>query len=314
MPLYRQEKASAMWGAQLSRKTMSDWIEAVAEWLKPIYNYMRLELLTSGYLQADETPVRYCDPDFKKGKAEQGWLWAISHPYADVVFDWRLTRRHGELTSLLNGYTGLLQSDAYGAYEDYAKRDGVIAIACMAHARRKFYDALKSATRESKLVIKLIAKLYAYEEQYRCEKLMPEQRQKRRKAEQTVILKWLKIVIKISATRALPKSALGKACAYALSHWEKLTRYIDHGIAEIDNNLMENAIRPSAIGKKNFLFVGHPEAGQKSAIIYSIVVSCQRRKIDPYLYIKDVLARLPNMTYKQARELIPSKWSPLVEA
>lgn len=105
MPLYRQEKASAMWGAVLSRKTMADWVETVAEWLKPIYNYMRNELLSGNYIQADETPVRYCDPDLKKGKSEQGWLWVIARPGSDVVFDWRLTRRHGELTSLLDGYT-----------------------------------------------------------------------------------------------------------------------------------------------------------------------------------------------------------------
>ncbi|MGF1453666.1 MAG: IS66 family transposase, partial [Opitutales bacterium] len=150
MPLYRQEKASAMWGAQLSRKTMADWVEAVAEWLKPIYNYMRSDLLSGGYVQADETPVRYCDPDQKKGRTEQGWLWAISRPHGDVVFDWRLSRRHGELPSLLDGYKGLLQSDAYGAYETHVLTNhGVTALGCMAHARRKFYDALKSHPREA---------------------------------------------------------------------------------------------------------------------------------------------------------------------
>lgn len=311
MPLYRQEKASAHWGAQLSRKTMSDWVESVAEWLKPIYNYMRKELLESGYMQADETPVKFIDPDIKKGKSGQGWLWAISRPGGNVVFDWRLTRRHGELTSLLRGYKGLLQSDAYGAYQDYGKNDGVILLGCMAHARRKFHNALQSAPRESALVLRLIGKLYAHEETSRQAQHNPAQRNELRQDEHRRLHKWLRIVIKISARRALPRSALGQACAYALKHWDALTRYLDHPEAEIDNNLMENAIRPSALGKKNFLFIGHPGAGQKSAIIYSIVVSCQRHGIDPLAYIKDVLTRLPTMTNQDdLRPLLPSNWQP----
>lgn len=313
-PLYRQEKASALWGAQLSRKTMADWVEAVAEWLKPIYHYIRRELLAGGYIQADETPVRYCDPDHKKGKTEQGWLWAISCPGGDVVFDWRLSRRHGELTSLLDGYSGLLQSDAYGAYQDYASgNEGVTTLGCMAHARRKFYDALQTHKREATLALKLIAKLYQREAIYREEKLSAEQRQARRQDENTITLQRLKKVITIASRQALPKSALGKACAYAISQWPQLVAYQKHGIAEIDNNLMENAIRPSALGKKNFLFIGHPEAGQRSAIIYSIVISCQRHNIDPFRYLRDVLSRLPNMTNQDdIASLCPSKWSPMV--
>lgn len=309
-PLYRQEKASAMWGAQLSRKTMSDWVETVAEWLKPIYNHMRKDILSGGYVQADETPIHYLDPDIKKGKAEQGWLWAISRPGGDVVFDWRLSRRHGELTSLLDSYTGLLQSDAYGAYETYARRDGVTALGCMAHARRKFVEALKNSRRESSLILRLIGKLYSYEQTYRDEQLTPDTRQARRQAEQSRTLKWLRIVIRLCSQRALPKSALGKACAYAQTEWSKLTGYLEHGEAEIDNNLMENAIRPSALGKKNYLFIGHPDAGQRSAIIYSIVVSCERHGIDPLAYIKNLLTRLPTMTNQSDfASLIPSRYT-----
>lgn len=313
MPLYRQEKASLMWGARLSRKTMADWVEAVAQWLKPIYNYMRQELLDSGYVQADESPVRYCEPDMKKGKTEQGWLWVISRPGSYVVFDWRLSRRHGELTSLLDGYTGLLQSDAYGAYKALATEGDIILLGCMAHARRKFYEALKTAPRECALILKLIGQLYGFEENYRLEGLEPVARQSRREAEHRRPLKWLRVVIRISAARALPKSALGKACAYALNHWTKLTEYVNHGLAEIDNNLVENAIRPSAVGKKNFLFIGHPDAGERSAIIYSIVVSCERHGIEPFAYLKDVLQRLPQMTNQDdLSQLMPSNWKPSI--
>lgn len=313
MPLYRQEKASPMWGAQLSRKTMSDWVEAVAEWLKPIYNHIKQELLSGSYLQADETPVQYCDPDHKKGKAEQGWLWAISRPGDDVIFDWRLSRRYGELTSLINGYAGLLQSDAYGAYEDYAsKHPQLTALGCMAHARRKFCDALTSHSRETGLVLKLIGKLYFFESAYREQQLDVSTRQRHRQSDTPITLNRLKRVIDICSRRALPKSALGKACAYAINQWERLIAYKEHGIAEIDNNAMENAIRPSALGKKNFLFIGHPEAGQRSAIIYSLVLSCQRHNVDPHTYLKDVLNRLPKMTNQDdIGQLAPSRWLPL---
>jgi transposase len=122
LPLYRLEQMSQRWGAQISRRTMSDWIEVTAEWLAPIYRHMHRGLLAGDYLQADETPVRCNDPDEKRGGTTQGYLWVISRPAADVVFDWRLSRRHGELTSLLDGFKGVLQSDAYSAYPSYVRR------------------------------------------------------------------------------------------------------------------------------------------------------------------------------------------------
>ena len=127
LPLYRQEKMSVRWGATISRKSMARWVEVVAEWLKPIYNRMREQLLAGDYIQADETPVRYHDPDIRKGKTGQGWLWGMSRPGGDVVFQWRLTRRHDEVVKLLGDYEGILHSDGYEAYGAYAaSRPGVI--------------------------------------------------------------------------------------------------------------------------------------------------------------------------------------------
>ena len=310
LPLYRQEKMSARWGAYLNRKTMADWVETVAEWLKPIYNHMRFALLAGDYIQADETPIRYNDPDQKKGKCQKGWMWLISQPRGDVVFDWRLSRRHGELTGLLDGYRGLLQSDGYKAYDSYSGNDGVTWIGCWAHARRKFFEALRSHPREAQLVLRLIGRLYEYEKVYREEKLDHQTRQSRRLQQHHRILKWLRIVIRICARRSLPKSSLGQACSYAIKYWEPLNEYLNHGCVEIDNNLIENAIRPSALGKKNWMFIGSPGAGERSAIIYSIVVSCQRHGIDPHLYLRDVLSRLPAMSNQDdISALAPSNWN-----
>ena len=146
LPLYRQEKMSAHWGAQLSRKSMADWVGYVADWFEPIYGRMRERLLAGDYLQADETPIRYMDPDLKKGKTTQGYLWLIGRPGSDVVFDWRLTRGHGEATTLLEGFAGLLQSDGYAAYDSFAKNNETVTrIACWAHVRRKFVEAQKES-------------------------------------------------------------------------------------------------------------------------------------------------------------------------
>ena len=137
LPLYRLEQMSVRWGAQISRQTMCDWVELTAAWLEPIYRHMHRELLAGGYIQADETPIRCNDPDEKRGGTTQGWLWVISRPGGDVVFDWRLSRRHGELTSLLAGYRGVLQSDGYEAYRSFAgAQDGVVWVGCWAHLAR----------------------------------------------------------------------------------------------------------------------------------------------------------------------------------
>ncbi len=134
LPLFRQEKMLARWGAKITRQTMNDWVRIGAEWLEPLYKRMQHDLLTGGYIQADETPIRCNDPDEKNGGTTQGWLWVISKPGGDVVFDWRLTRQHGELTALLNGYRGILQSDAYGAYLAYTREhEGVAWVGCWAH-------------------------------------------------------------------------------------------------------------------------------------------------------------------------------------
>ncbi len=155
---------SARWGASISRQSMADWIAITAQWLEPVYRRMQVGLLGGGYVQADETPVRCNDPDEKRGGTTQGWLWVISRPGGDVVFDWRLSRRHGELTSLLGDYRGLLQSDAYAAYPAFARqRAGVVWLGCWAHARRYWVEALAGSPRAVNLALRLIGELYLRE-------------------------------------------------------------------------------------------------------------------------------------------------------
>jgi transposase len=312
VPLYRLEKQSARWGATISRQTMADWIRITAEWLEPIYRAMHRRLLAGAYLQVDETPVRCNDPDEKRGGTTEGWLWVISRPGDDVVFDWRLSRRHGELTSLIEGFGGILQSDMYGAYENYAANHPEITwVGCWAHVRRKFFEAERENPKAVRLILLIIGWLYECEAKWDQHELTVSNRKRHRQKNYPRKLYWLKQVALGLRTRVLPKSGLGKACDYLLRHWAPLTRHLEHGETRLDNNLVENAIRPSAIGKKNWLFIGHPDAGQRSAILYSIAISCQRRGVDPLAYLRDVLRRLPTMTTKDdLNALLPVNWQP----
>lgn len=312
-PLYRLEQMSARWGATICRQTMCGWIEVTAQWLEPLYKRMHAQLLAGDYLQADETPVKCHDPDQKRGTTTPGWLWVISRPRGDVVFDWRLSRRHGELTSLLDGFEGVLQSDGYAAYPAFAAANPAVNwVGCWAHARRKYHEAQAESPKAARLVLRLIARLYRLERHW-DETAMnePAARARLRQTQFARTLRWLHALALTLRTRVLPQSGLGKACDYLLGHWKPLTAHLRHGQTRLDNNLVENAIRPSALGKKNWLFIGHPDAGQRSAIIYSIVVSCQRHGKDPLAYLRDVLTRLPAMTNQDNLDaLTPANWQP----
>ncbi len=260
-------------------------------------------------MQVDETPVRCNDPDEKRGGTTQGWLWVISRPGSDVVFDWRRSRRHVEVTTLLDGYQGILQSDGYEAYPAFVRTHaGVAWVGCWAHARRKFFETAAERPKTAERVLRLIAQLYQLEREW-DEQEVGEQRAALRQQYFARPLYWLRRLAIALQAKVLPKSGLGQACASLLSHWAPLTAHLQHSQTRLDNNLVENAIRPSAVGKKNWLFIGHPDAGQRSAIIYSLVVSCQRHEIDPLAYLRDVLNRLPAMTTKDdLGPLLPSQW------
>ena len=315
LPLYRIEAMSAQWGAELSRKTMLDWVRIAADWAEPIYKLMLADLLRGHYVQCDETPVKFIDPDEKGRSTAQGYLWVVSAPGGDVVFDWRLSRRHGELTTLLSdNYAGLLQSDGYEAYGAYARsHPAVVWLGCWAHARRRFFEAQQEHPRMARAALRLIGRMYLRERVWDEQHLTPAQRAEARAEPEGLArtMASLKRLALWARQRVLPKSALGKACDYLLSQWAPLTAHLHHGESRLDNNLVENAIRPSCIGKKNWLFIGHPDAGQRSAILYSLIVLCQRHGKDPLAYLKDLLTRLPRMTNRDdLRLLTPRLWQP----
>lgn len=311
-PLYRQEQMSARWGARIARQTMVEWISFAAAWLDVIYQAIRRELLKGDYLQCDETPIRCQDPDVP-GQTVQGWLWVFSRPGSDIIFEWRMSRAHAEARTLLAGFKGVLQSDAYPAYAAFARDNaGVICAGCWAHARRRFHEALEEAPVPAGFVLRLIGHLYALEAQWDEKRWTGRaQRAQLRQSDFACSLSLLKKTAALLAARVRPTSRLGEACRYLLAQWEPLAAHLQYGQTRLDTNLVENAIRPTKLGAKNWLFIGHPHAGQRSAIIYSLVGSCRRHGIDPLLYLRDVLTRLPTMTnHDDLTRLLPSKWKP----
>ena len=312
LPLYRLEQIFARrHGVNLPRQTLARWVALAADWLRPIYEAIRTGVLADGYVQMDETPIEYLAPGH--GQTKQGYLWAGSRPGGDVFFHWATSRAATCLTEVFPAsFTGTVQCDGYVSYRTFADRHGQpIALAgCWAHVRRKFHDALEASPRLAGWCLRQIQNLYQIEARLREQRAGPRLRAAVRASQSRMIVRRLeRAVLKLKENkRCLPQSPLGQALDYTLGVWSTLVVYLDDGRVEIDNNLVENAIRPTAIGKKNWLFVGDADAGDRSAIIYTIVECCRRRGLDPAAYLRDVLTRLPNMTNRQISEVTPAAW------
>jgi len=313
LPLYRQEQIyQQRHGVYLPRQTLTRWVELVSRWLKPIYEQIRTGVLGGGYVQVDETPVEYLEPGH--GKARQGYLWTCSRPGGDVFYRWETSRAAACLDNLIPvDFQGKLQCDGYAAYRAFAngRKEKIELAGCWAHARRKFHEALESAPKTAGWFLRQIQHLYRVEARLREQRAGAKLRAAVRAHESRPIVERLKqALIRLkSRGRYLPKSLPGEAIDYALGQWPTLGVYLGDGRVEIDNNLVENAIRPTALGKKNWLFMGDADTGERGAIIYSVIESCRRRGIDPYAYLKEVLTRLPTMTNLQIPEVTPAAWA-----
>jgi hypothetical protein len=227
-----------------------------------------------------------------------------------VVFEWRLSRRHEEAERLLGAdYRGLLQSDGYEAYAAYVQAHRSVEwLGCWAHARRRFFEAATERPKTAERVLRLIARLYTLENEW-DEQKVGEKRAALRQEHFAPTLHRLRRLALALRARVLPKSGLGQACAYLLGHWEPLTAHLRHSHTRLDTNAVENAIRPSKLGVKNWLFIGHPDTGDRAAVLYSLLVSCQRHGHNPHDYLRDVLTRLPTMTTADdLRPLLPAQW------
>ena len=313
LPLYRQEQIYRQrHGVNLPRQSLTRWVELATDWLKPIYEHIRTGVMGGGYVQVDETPVDYLAPGH--GMTRQGYLWTCSRPGGDVFYRWETSRAAECLGNIIPvDFKGTVQCDGYSAYRAFAnRRNGTIELAgCWAHVRRKFHQALEQSPKTAGWMMRQIQHLYRVEARLRQQRAGPKLRQALRAHQSRPIVQRLQraLIALKSGGRHLPQSLMGVAIDYALGQWRTLDVYLDDGRVEIDNNLVENAIRPTALGKKNWLFIGEAGAGDRGAILYTLIECCRRRGVDPYAYLKDVLTRLPSMTNHQIPQASPSAWA-----
>jgi len=309
-PLYRQlislEREA---GVTLSPATFNAGVMRCGELLMPLSGAMREELLGSGYIQADETPVGVrCD--LKKGRNHQGYFFEYSRPHGLVVYDFQMSRNRAGPENFLKNFQGVLQTDGYTGYDQVGAKGGIAHAACMAHVRRKFHEAhlIAKSDPHPREIIESIAALYALEARAREENMDADMRLALRKAQSTPLVKALKERLVEIRAQVLPKSAMGKACSYALGMWPRLEVFLSDGRVEIDSNWCENGMRPIALGRKNWLHIGSPEAGIKIAAIASIFETCKRHGINVREYLLDVLPKIADWPNTRIGELTPLNW------
>lgn len=302
-------------GVDLSPNTMGDAAAKVADQCGLLVGRMKQGMLASRYVRADETFIRYLDRTIPGGSSN-GYFWVYRGLTGDVIFDWQTSREHRHASEWLGpDYEGILQSDGYQAYESYcrvqrARDKTVLRAACLAHIRRKFENARAERPEVVDWILRIIARLYILEKPLREYKADAAVRLRVRQNRSRALIGLLgKAFKRLLTTRIRPKSGLGQALQYALGQWPAMQTFLEDGRVEIDNNDTENDIRPSAVGKKNWLFVGSPEAGKRSAVMYTLLISARNHGVDPQAYLQDVIERLPVTRPCDLDALLPANWA-----
>lgn len=314
LPLYRQQKIFAREGVQIASSTLSDWVSAVCDLLQPLYEKLRAEVLKQEYLMADESRIEVLDKS-KQGKTHRGYMWVYYAPLSQtLLFDYQKGRGKQYPKETLAHFQGYLQTDGYEVYDSlFDKKQGVELLGCMAHARRYFEKALQNDRQRASHALELIQQLYQIERTAREQSLDFEQRKRLRQQKATPILQTLQQWALEQYPEVLPKSPIGKALFYFLQRTDKLSRFTLDGRLEIDNNYVENAIRPLALGRKNYLFAGSHKGAQNAAIMYSFIGSCEKAGIIPQIWFPDVLARITEHPISTIEQLLPHLWHNTIE-
>ncbi len=306
LPIYRQVQRFKREGIVLPPTTIEGWVAASANLLVPLYEALVTRVKESTYIQADETRIPVQDAE-KKGATHRGYYWVYHSPLdGSVVLDYQRSREQKGAVAFLDGYKGALQSDGYAAYDDIGSWPGVVLYGCWAHARRYFFEAKGNDAARAEHVLLEIGLLYDIERELREEEASHERRRELRREKAIPILDRLKAWLQ--ANPGLPSSPWAKAVNYTLLRWDKLIGYTEDGRIEIDNNLVENAIRPIALGRRNYLFAGSHEAAQRAAVIYSLLATCKKNDVNPQIWLGDVLTRLPTHPHKHIDDLLPQNW------
>lgn len=292
LPLYRQSKILASYNAFIPDNTLGNWVMQTGNGLMPIYEAFWKVVLKAFYLQVDETPVKILKPE------KTGYLWTYFAPHIGeglVIFELSLTRSGTVAEKRLAEFKGLLQTDGYNGYQNLRNRTDIFGFGCLSHARRKFAEVLKITNNPEGVAAQLIERLkplYALEEKMRELKLSFHTRKRLRQKQAWPILKKIRPWLKQELIKIPPKSKLASAIQYMLNQWYYLIAYCRHGSVEIDTNWVENKIRPTALGKKNWLFMGHEDSGLIHALWYSLVLSAMLNGLNPRVYVHYLLTQI----------------------
>jgi transposase len=291
LPLYRQEDILSRHGIIIRRSTLCDWVASAADLLKPLYDLMGDRVRSSHVIHTDDTGIKMLDV----GQCRNCKFWAyagdVANPYA--VYEFSLTREGSEPSRFLEGFKGYLQSDAFSGYDQVYATGKVIEVACMAHCRRYWWESIETDSRRAHEAISYIARLYALEAQFDEAKLEGDARRDARGQHAIPILNTFEAWLKKEQSHVLPKSPIGKAFTYTLNKWLALCRYTEDGALSIDNNLAERLMKPPAIGRKNFLFVGSETGGDRAAILLSIIASAKLCEVEPWAWLNHLFRELP---------------------
>jgi transposase len=306
LPLYRQLKRYERLGIKISDSTIGDWAAEGMKLLEYLYIELVKKVKESGYLQVDETPIQVLDK-LLKGKTHRGYYW-VYHDVGSglVLYDYDPGRGKSPPQTFLSEFTGVIQVDGYGVYENLGNKNITIA-SCMAHARRYFFDAMENDKTRAEWMLDKIKLLYAVEDQARKEGLNNIQRQELRQKQSVPVLEEMEIWLKENIQQIPPSLAISKAMTYMLKRWDKLCYFTKNGRIEIDNNLIENSIRPIALGRKNYLFAGSHQSAKRAGIMYSFLTCCKKNGYDPYTWLTETLSKIPDMKPSELHTLLPLK-------
>lgn len=304
LPGYRLEDILSRHGVEIRRSTIYDWLSAVADLAQPLYDLMKQRVLASKVIHTDDTQVKLIDTTIGGTRLARFWAYLgdRDHPYE--VYDFTESRARAGPQGFLKNFHGYLQADAYGGYDGiYLHSNGaIVEVACWAHTRRYWYKAREQDAARAHHVLAVISRLYELERA--TKNAAAESRQKLRIEHAAPLLDDLKPWL--DAEEFLPKSLIGKAATYTLNQWEALNRYLEDGDLSIDNNAAERSMKPVAIGRKNWLFVGSPSAGRRAAILMSLIASCKANHVEPWAWLRDILTELPRGTTPDS--LLPDLW------
>ena len=306
IPFYRAVEILKRAGVKLPKATINGWFMKATDLLDILYQELKKQTLNSEYIQADETTIKVQCSN-KPKSTHQGYFWVYNAPLKGALFfEYNSSRAKTVPQKTLSDFTGVLQTDGYAGYEDLPNKSKIIRLSCMAHARRYFEKAKDEVPDKANYALSQIQRLYAIERQ--AKELTIEERYELRQKLSVPILNEIETWLKTAKNNMLPKSLFSRACTYAINHWSRLCEYTNNGTYIIDNNQIENKIRPVALGRKNYLFAGSEEAAQRAAIMYSLMASCKMHEVNPYLWLKDILDKIPDYKARNIADLLPANW------